>query len=43
MFITLWDVKEPTKYLQIVGHEVLGFVPVPCECNNGWVDLTAGG
>ena len=29
MFITLWNIKEPTHYLQKVGHGVPGVVVCP--------------
>ena len=40
MFITLWDVKEPTHHLQRVGHEVRGVVVRPYFIHSyalGWV------
>ena len=39
---SLWEVKEPTHYLRIVGDEVPGVVAVLRECMGGCVYYIAG-
>ena len=41
MFTILWDIKEPTHYSKIVGHEVPGVVAVLCESIAGPHQLIA--